>query len=270
MVKIDADKFLAETQQLKEAEQKAEQELIKANEGNMKLIQFICQQSPWRHLQFDHSSSSPIKPPTMNKVLRNALRELCARICQITGNKDSALLKIAHIVPKKTAVQTLADRKIEHSCNSAKNRLLLVGTLEASFNHGDFCLLLKPVPETAVEGLAVKILNGSIKEDTIPGIPGCELKFKDLDNKFLLDVCLNVASYRCIAQHSHYALAAATSKGWIQLSEYLDLSAKIKDHSPEQDKVARVQEWLRHGQLSELTSRAHSSAPLTVTPRVPI
>jgi hypothetical protein len=276
MVRIDVDKLLAENQQLREKNEKAEQNLKKAEgkaeEDMMQIIQSICQQSPWKHLQFNrvpgsasasstHSpSSKSIRSPTMNKGLRKAFRILCARICQITGSQDSPILTIAHIVPKKNVAQSMIDWEIEYSCNSAKTVLLLVNPLEASFDRGDFCLLLKPVPGTAEEALAVKVLNGSIKEDTIPGISDCKLKFKDLEDKFL-DVRLNVPSYRCIAKHSYYSLAAAASKGWIRIPEYLDLSAKIKDQSPEQEQVAWVQQWLRdfQGQLPNLTSLAHST-----------
>ena len=103
---------------------------------------------------------------------------------------------------------------------------------------------MKIMPGTTEEALAVKILNASILEDTIPGIPGRELKFKDLEGRFL-DVCLNTPSHRFIAKHSYFTLAAAASKGWIPLPEYLDLVTKIKDHSPEQDKIDRVKEWIR-------------------------
>ncbi len=117
------------------------------------------------------------------------------------------------------------------------------------------------MPGTTEEALAVKILNASILEDTIPGIPGRELKFKDLEGRFL-DVCLNTPSHQFIAKHSYFTLAAAASKGWIPLlaSEYLALVAKIKDHSPEQDKIDRVKEWIRADSQGSATSRAQRHA----------
>jgi hypothetical protein len=162
----------------------------------------------------------------------------------------SELLKSAHIVETHSAVQSLAAGKIRCNTNSDQTCLLL-GSLETSFDRGDFCLLMKIMPGTTKEALAVKILNASIQEDTIPGIPGRELKFKDLEGRFL-DVCLDISSHHLIAKHSYFTLAAAASKGWIPLPEYLDLATKIKDHSPQnlvqiskQDKIDRVKEWIR-------------------------
>ena len=178
----------------------------------------------------------------MNKQRRKKFRVKVSRTCQITKCTASEILKIAHIVPRKTAAQSLREWGVEP--NSDKNMLLLVSALEDSFDKGHFCLLLKSVPGTGEEALAVKILNKSIKD--VP-IQGTELKFKDLEDSFL-DVCGNVPSHRCIAEHSYYSLAAAVKKGWIELHEYFDLLAQIKNQSPEQDKIARVQEWLRSQQ----------------------
>ena len=164
--------------------------LIQQNEA---MIEGICLQSPWQFLQFPHgdidgksassnksvssaqssSSSSGLRSPQMNKQRRKKFRVKVSRTCQITKCTASEILKIAHIVPRKTAAQSLREWGVEP--NSDKNMLLLVSALEDSFDKGHFCLLLKSVPGTGEEALAVKILNKSIKD--VP-IQGTELKFK--------------------------------------------------------------------------------------------
>ena len=237
----------------KRARQQVADEKKRAEEELINIIPKICQTSPWRLLQFGtkpttsattNSASASAKSPVMDKSKRKAFRGICKNVCQLTGEKRPDLLKIAHIVPKHTAEQSFAEWKIRCKINSDKNLLLILVALEASFDRGDFCLLMKIMPGTTEEALAVKILNASILEDTIPGIPGCELKFKDLEGRFL-DICLDISSHQLIAKHSFFTLAAAASKGWIPLPEYLDLATKIKDHSPEQDKIDRVKEWIR-------------------------
>ena len=232
-----------------------EEDKKKSDQDKMIIIEKTCQQSPWRHLQFSDqipsdksmasgqssASSSPTKSPEMNKKKRRAFRRQCTSTCQIPTCVKSEILKCAHIVPRKTVVQSLTDWGIEISPNSHTNVLLLVSTLEANFDKGDFCLLMTPLPGTADEAFTVKILNTSIIDESIPGT---ELKFKDLEDR-VLEIRSNVPSHRCIARHCYYSLAAAVKKGWIESREYFDLIAQIKDQSPEQDKVIRVQEWLR-------------------------
>jgi hypothetical protein len=242
-----------EKQQLADEKQQRADENKKADESTMQLVQSICLQSPWRHLQLgDHTpasesgassahSPSPSKSPIMNKLKRKAFRKKCDRKCQIIRCLTSEILMFAHIVPKKDAAKNLESWGIDFLTNSDKTLLLLVGSLEKKFDRGDFCLLLKSVPDTTDEALAVKLLNRSIREDTIQG---CELKFKDIEDKFL-DVRLNVPSHRCIAKHSYYSIAAAARKGWIELQEFHDLIAQINEQSPDQRKINRLQEWLR-------------------------
>jgi hypothetical protein len=262
---------------LKKAEEdkkKAEEDKLVAEDEKKKIVQTICMQSPWRHLQFQHDSfdnesasssalsSSPEKSPSkLGSEKKQNFRKECAGKCMIL-NAVSALLdnnlKIAHIVPKKTAKQSFQEWKMELKTNNKKNLLLLLSSIEESFDKGFFCLLMRPVPGTGMEALAVKLLNRSISEDFIKDTT---LKFKDLEGKFL-DLRRHVPSHRCIAKHSHYSLAAAAYKGWIEMPEYLNLIAQIKYQSPEQDKIAWVQRWLKDSGLFKFASPLEPCTPV--------
>ena len=180
----------------------------------------------------------------MNKQRRKKFRVKVSRTCQITKCTASEILKIAHIVPRKTAAQSLREWGVEP--NSDKNMLLLVSAPEDSFDKGHFCLLLKIKIRAWYRrgGLSCKNIEQIHQRCTHPRH---RAEVQDLEDSFL-DVCGNVPSHRCIAEHSYYSLAAAVKKGWIELHEYFDLLAQIKNQSPEQDKIARVQEWLRSQQ----------------------
>jgi hypothetical protein len=150
----------AKIKQLEEEKRLRIEDMKKSDQDTMMMIEKICQQSPWRHLQFpdqipsdklmasgqSSASSSPTKSPEMNKKKRKVFRRQCISTCQIPTRMKSEILKCAHFVPRKTAVQSLTDWGIEISLNSHTNVLLLVSTLEANFDKGDFCLLMKPLP----------------------------------------------------------------------------------------------------------------------------
>jgi hypothetical protein len=250
---------------------KAEDDKKKAEDGQMEMVKIICTQSPWRHLQFERGtfgvesvassalSPSRTKSPGLNKNKRKDFRTTCSRISQITKIEISDFLKCAHIVPRKTAEASFVQWGLdsELTTDSQKNLLLLYDAVEVMYDQGHFCLVMRPVPGTDREALSVEILNGSIREDTIRGT---QLKYKDLEGTFL-DTRLLVPSHRCIAKHSYYSLAAAAYKGWIGMPEYSSLVAQIKENSPEQDKIAWVQSWLRSQSGPGLFA-----APLSVCP----
>jgi hypothetical protein len=58
---------------------------------------------------------------------------------------------------------------MEFTTDDRKNLLLLLSALEDSFDKGLLCLLMRSVPGTDIEALAVKLLNASIREDIIDG-----------------------------------------------------------------------------------------------------
>jgi hypothetical protein len=273
---MDERELRARIQQLEDERTVRKQQMAdqtkKINDTMMMVIHTIYQQSPWKPdtnpAPAVQSSPPSAKSPAVNMDKRNASFPKRAKKYPLSKNRMSELLKSAHIVETHSTVQSLAEWKINCKTNSDKTCLRL-GSLEASFDRGDFCLLMKIMPGTMVEALAVKILNVSIQDDTIPGIPGCELKFKDLEGRFL-KVCLDIPSHQLIAKHSYFTLAAAATKSWIPVPEYLSLVTKIKDQiteqSPEQDKIDRVKEWISANNqglppLTQACSTMHAVRP---------
>ena len=250
-LKAEEDKRNAE-----DAKRKAEEDKRNAEEKHMKTIEAICQESPWRHLQFEKikttssnksgSSKSASAPtsPVMNGDKRKDFRKVCDRTCQVTQCKVSRNLRIAHMVPRKTALQCFADWKFDFTTHTHKNLLLVVNALEERYDKGEFCFLVKPLPGMDEEALAVKILNKSVIDEPIAGT---DFKMRDLEGQFL-DVRKHIPSHRCIAKHSFYSLAAAVSKGWMELPEYHALVAQIHFQSPEKAAMDRVREWLQTNQ----------------------
>ena len=93
----------------------------------------------------------------------------CDRTCQVTQYNVSGNLRIEHIVPRKTALQSFADWKFDFTRDTHKNLLLVVNSLEERYDKGEFCFLVKPLPGTDEEALAVKILNKSVIDEPIAG-----------------------------------------------------------------------------------------------------
>jgi hypothetical protein len=156
LVQILDDEKERDKQQIADETSKADDDLIN-------LIPTICLRSPWRLLQFGikpeitsatsvHSSPSLVpsaaKSPVMNRKKRRKFRGVVKNICQLSGEKKSHFLEIAHIVPKHTAEESFAEWKINCKTNSDKTYLLVLSALEASFDRGDFCLLMKILPGT--------------------------------------------------------------------------------------------------------------------------
>ena len=137
-----------------------------------------------------------------------------------------------------------ADWKFDFTTHTHKNLLLVVNSLEERYDKGEFCFLVKHLPGMDEEALAVKILNKSVIDEPIAGT---DFKMRDLEGQFL-DVRKHIPSHRCIAKHSFYSLAAAVSKGWMELPEYHALVAQIHFQSPEKAAMDRVREWLQTNQ----------------------
>jgi hypothetical protein len=195
------------------------------------------QNSAWKLLRIDDRTAAPVS--NIPRADKRAFKRKCKNTCQGSGIEGVNIC--AHIWPKHSEEGLRVMFKGKYSIHGGENLLLLQKPIEHAFDSGRICFVLATLPGTREKYIRIKVLDESIRRDTIGG---SELTFHDLEERFL-DLTDHVVSGTLLSHHSQKAIDFAYVKKWIGSPEKESLMALAKFNSPDCAKAQQVSEWLR-------------------------